>query len=259
MDEDDLFGASGAMFRRNERPQGQPEPYQSTVDDDGDDANVEGTLESPNVLGRRAGAAPVDDDADLDENIDSDEKNDEDRTDRNRRNIHGDTDSVIYRNLGIQQEDLRESQARPVAEFADHAKKSLIQGRLRGDDITRGPSHMDVSNTDVSALHDVGGFRQEESHGKLSTFKSVPNHFSLVSADQDVSQNVTVDVDPNPFARKRLLDADLDRDEGDVDHEHSLEREGGAPTAGILTTTNRLSTQDAIAVHDSTHSAAASR
>ena len=133
------------------------------MDEDGDEANIEGTVESPNLLRRRARPSAGTDDAELDENIGSDDKLDDDWSDQNRRNIHGATDSVIYRNLGIQQEDLRESEVQRVAEFAPPSKKSLIQHRLRGEDFAhRGPSNIEVSNTDISALNDISVFKQEE-------------------------------------------------------------------------------------------------
>lgn len=114
---DDLFGVSGRTMRRQE--DGLQRGVKSAADLDEDEANVEGTLESPNVLRGRAGFEDCGE-ADLGENIDSEEKNGDEWSDRNRENIHGATDSVIYKNLGLQEEDLRDSQVQPVADFAPH-------------------------------------------------------------------------------------------------------------------------------------------
>lgn len=64
-------------------------------------------------------------------------------------------------------------------------KKSLISGRRRAENVTRNPSAIDPSHTDISALNDQSVYRAEEYvHGKMSTFKSIPHHFSLVSGAQ---------------------------------------------------------------------------
>ena len=99
-----------------------------------------------------------------------------------------------------------------------------------------------------------------DSNGKLSTFKSVPNHFSLVSGNQEASQNATIDADQNAFAQRRPLGGDMDNEEAGIDHDNTIDqnsieksieqREGGAPTAGILTATNRLSVNEAVSANE---------
>ena len=94
-----------------------------------DEANIEGTLEdSPNKFNRRGvhGGAFDEDDENIDE---EDERIAQEGQDENRMNIHGNTDSVILKNLGVGQEDLRESQVHPVNRVPLEHKKSLIQGR----------------------------------------------------------------------------------------------------------------------------------
>jgi len=186
MEREDLFGASGStLLRKNLRGAHDLTndlAFRSKEDEDGDEANIDGTLESPNLRRRKGGPYEVgkskyieSEDQDLGGNIDSEDKNDE--TDSsNRQNIHGATDSVIYKNLGIQPEDLRESQVQRMAERAQMSKKkSLIQGRLledrllderlQGEDVIRhghGQSNVEVSNTDISALNDMNDYRQDE-------------------------------------------------------------------------------------------------
>ena len=108
---EDIFRASGSvMFRQTQRVQGT-----SDDKDDFDEANIEGTQESPDRFQKRDGRQNtlIENDnmrmSDGDIDDDNEKVADEEGYDENRHNIHGSTDSVIEKNLGIQQEDLRES------------------------------------------------------------------------------------------------------------------------------------------------------
>lgn len=128
--DDDLFRATGTgsvLFRQTQINPGRPFTSDVKDNDDFDEANIEGTLESPNRFPRRAGrqgALSAEGNIE-DENIDDDERVGEEPYDENRRNIHGATDSVILKNLGVAQDDVRESQLRHAG--SDLFRESQLQ------------------------------------------------------------------------------------------------------------------------------------